>query len=325
MVTLAMTRLIRPRLLPALDLARGVPEELRTLVAVPVILTDEGDLARRLERLAVHHLSSTGGAMHYALLSDRPDAATEQTEADGPLIRAALAGIAALNASDPTGGGRPLSAAAPPAAVEPGAALLDGMGTQARQADRAEPAAARRDRHHLSVLRWRTARACRHALVATLDADTRLLRDTVRRRIGKMAHPLNRPRFDPALQRVTGGYGILQPRVTASLPLGQDGPVYQRVFSSRGGIEPYAAAVSDVCQDLFGEGSCTGKGIFHVDAFEAAMAGRVPGNTLLSDDRFEGIHARAALASDIEVVEDFPTRHAMDMRRQDRWAGATGS
>jgi cyclic beta-1,2-glucan synthetase len=161
--------------------------------------------------------------------------------------------------------------------------------------------------------------------VVTLDADTRLLRDRVRRRIGKMAHPLNRPRFDPALQRVTGGYGILQPRVTASLPLGQDGPVYQRVFSSRSGIEPYAAAVSDVCQDRFGEGSCTGKGIYDVDAFEAAMAGRVPGNTLLSDDRFEGIHARAALASDIEVVEDFPTRHAMDMRRQDRWAGATGS
>jgi hypothetical protein len=164
MVTLAMTRLIRPRLLPALDLAQGVPEELRTLVAVPVILTDEGDLARQLERLAVHHLSSTGGAMHCALLSDGPDAATEQTEADGPLIRAALAGIAALNASCPTGGGRPLSAAAPSAALEPGAALLDGMGTQARQADRAEPAAARRDRHHLSVLRWRTARACRHAL-----------------------------------------------------------------------------------------------------------------------------------------------------------------
>ncbi|MEY3306676.1 MAG: hypothetical protein RLZZ413_714, partial [Pseudomonadota bacterium] len=119
---------------------------------------------------------------------------------------------------------------------------------------------------------------------------------------------------------VTGGYGILQPRVTAALPLGHEGSVYQRVFSSPGGIEPYAAAVSDVYQDLFDEGSFTGKGIYDVDAFQAAMAGRVPDNTLLSHDLFEGIHARAALASDIEVVEEFPARYDVDMRRQHRWA-----
>ena len=142
--------------------------------------------------------------------------------------------------------------------------------------------------------------------VVTLDSDTRVPRDSLRRLIGKMAHPLNRPRFDPAAGRVVEGYGVLQPRVTPSLPIGREGSPFQRIFSSSAGIDPYVAAVSDVYQDLFGEGSYAGKGIYEVDVFEAALRGRVPDSTLLSHDLFEGIFARAGLASDVEVVEEFP-------------------
>ena len=156
--------------------------------------------------------------------------------------------------------------------------------------------------------------------VITLDADTRLPRDTVRRLIGKMAHPLNRPRFDVVAGRVVEGYAVLQPRVTPSLPVGREGSLFQRVFSSMGGIDPYAGAVSDVYQDLFGEGSYTGKGIYDIDAFESALAGRVPDSTLLSHDLFEGIFARAGLASDIEVVEEFPARYDVAALRNHRWA-----
>ena len=142
--------------------------------------------------------------------------------------------------------------------------------------------------------------------VVTLDADTRLPREAIRRLIGKMAHPLNQPRLDEATGRVAEGYAVLQPRVTPSLPIGQEGSLFQRIFSSLSGIDPYAAAVSDVYQDLFGEGSYAGKGIYDVDAFEAALAGRIPEASLLSHDLFEGIFARAGLASDVEVVEEFP-------------------
>ena len=133
--------------------------------------------------------------------------------------------------------------------------------------------------------------------VVTLDADTRLPRDTVRRLIGKMAHPLNRPRFDADAGRVVEGYAVLQPRVTPSLPVGREGSLFQRVFSGMSGIDPYASVVSDVYQDLFGEGSYAGKGIYEVDAFEAALAGRVPDSTLLSHDLFEGVFARSGLVS----------------------------
>ena len=156
--------------------------------------------------------------------------------------------------------------------------------------------------------------------VVTLDADTRLPRDAVRRLIGKMAHPLNQPRFDAAVGRVVEGYAVLQPRVTPSLPTGRQGSIFQRIFSSLSGIDPYASAVSDVYQDLFGEGSYAGKGIYDVDAFEAALAGRTPDSTLLSHDLFEGVFARAGLASDIEVVEEFPARYDVGATRLHRWA-----
>src|SRR5580692_10320487 len=156
--------------------------------------------------------------------------------------------------------------------------------------------------------------------VVTLDADTRLPRDTVRRLVGKMAHPLNRPRFEPASGHVVEGYAVLQPRVTPSLPMGCEGSLFQRVFSSAGGIDPYAAAASDVYQDLFGQGSYAGKGIYDVDAFEAALADRVPEGTLLSHDLFEGTFARAGLVSDIEVVEEFPSRYDVAAARQHRWS-----
>ncbi len=155
--------------------------------------------------------------------------------------------------------------------------------------------------------------------VLTLDADTRLPREAPRRLIGKMAHPLNRPRFDAKLGRVVEGYAILQPRVAFSLPMSSEATLFQRAFSGAAGVDPYAAAVSDVYQDLLGEGSFAGKGIYDVDAFEAALAGRVPESTLLSHDLFEGIFARAGLASDVEVVEDFPSRYDVASLRQHRW------
>ena len=156
--------------------------------------------------------------------------------------------------------------------------------------------------------------------VITLDADTRLSRGTAARLVGTMAHPLNRPQFSAELGRVVDGYGVVQPRVTPSLPTDREGSLFQRTFSGPSGIDPYAAAVSDVYQDLFHEGSYTGKGIYDLDAFEAALAGKVKDNTLLSHDLFEGIFVRAALASDIELFDEFPSHYEVAAARQHRWA-----
>ena len=156
--------------------------------------------------------------------------------------------------------------------------------------------------------------------VITLDADTRLARGAAARLVGTMAHPLNRPSFHPRASRVIEGYGLLQPRITPTLPTEHDASIFQRVFSGSAGIDPYTSAVSDVYQDLFREGSYAGKGIYDVDAFERALAGRVPDNALLSHDLFEGTFARAGLVTDIELFEEFPSRYEESAARQHRWA-----
>ncbi|MEE8573593.1 MAG: glucoamylase family protein, partial [Gemmatimonadota bacterium] len=155
--------------------------------------------------------------------------------------------------------------------------------------------------------------------VITLDSDTRLPKGTAYRLVGAMAHPLNRPQYDEAKGRVVAGYAILQPRITPSLPTGPGSTTYQKIISGPGGVDPYAAAVSDVYQDLFDEGSYTGKGIYDVDAFEEALSGKVPENTLLSHDLFEGLFARAGLATDIDLFEEFPSNYEVAARRTHRW------
>ncbi|HYE90761.1 MAG TPA: protein ndvB, partial [Terriglobales bacterium] len=155
--------------------------------------------------------------------------------------------------------------------------------------------------------------------VITLDADTRLPLGAVERLVGTIAHPLNHARLAPGGRRVVEGYGVLQPRVTPPLP-GRTGSLFQRLSSGPAGIDPYAAAVSDVYQDLWGEGSYTGKGIYDVDAFETALAGRVPDNTLLSHDLFEGVFARAGLVTDVELFESAPAHYGVAAARQHRWA-----
>jgi len=317
LVNLIVTRSTTPQPLPGLDLAKGVPSDLRTLVAVPVLLTGPADLAEHLERLEVHHLSSVGGAVHYALLSDGPDAGTETTGTDAELIALAAAGIARLNATYPSAMGDRFLLMHRRRLWNPSEGCW--MGWERKRGKIVELNRLLRGADDTGFLPQAVPVPQDVRFVLTLDADTRLPRDAVQRLIGKLAHPLNRPRLDPDCGRVVEGYGILQPRVTAALPVGHEGSPFQRISSSPGGIEPYAAAISDVYQDLFGEGSFTGKGIYDVDAFTAALQGRVPDNAMLSHDLFEGVFARAALASDVEVVEDFPARHDVAARRQHRW------
>ena len=129
---------------------------------------------------------------------------------------------------------------------------------------------------------------------------------------------MNRPRFDPRLGRVTEGYGILQPRVSVTMASAA-GSLFARLYAGHTGVDPYTTAVSDTYQDLFGEGIFTGKGLYDVDAFMAALEGRVPENALLSHDLFEGLYARTALVTDVEVVDDYPASVLAHARRQHRW------
>ncbi|HYN27262.1 MAG TPA: glycosyltransferase family 2 protein, partial [Burkholderiales bacterium] len=154
--------------------------------------------------------------------------------------------------------------------------------------------------------------------VITLDTDTQLPRDSARQFVGALAHPLNRAHYDEDRQRVCEGYGILQPRMGVNLP-STNRSRYARLYGDEPGIDPYTRAVSDVYQDLFGEGSFIGKGIYDIDAFERSLKDRFPENRILSHDLLEGCYARAALVSDVLLYEEYPSCYSADVSRRHRW------
>jgi cyclic beta-1,2-glucan synthetase len=321
LVNRIVTRRIGATRLPGLSLRDGVPTALRTIVVVPTLLATHDAVCAQVERLEIHYLSSPDGDLSFALLSDWTDAPAESMATDGALLEAASAGIARLNERYGPGSSGDRFLLLHRRRVWSRSERL-WMGWERKRGKLHELNRLLRgatDTTFCSVNGRAPVVPVATRFVLTLDADTRLPPDAVRRLVGKLAHPLNRPRFDPAAGRVVEGHAVLQPRVTPSLPSGAGGSIYQRVFSSAPGMDPYAAAVSDVYQDLFGEGSYAGKGIYDIDAFEASLAGRAADASLLSHDLFEGIFARAGLASDIEVVEEFPPRYDQITLRQHRW------
>jgi len=315
--------ILGPRSLPRMALRNGIPKELRTMVVVPTLLMSQQGIDEQVERLEVHYLANADDDLRFALLSDWRDAQSESVPDDDELLARAVEGIAHLNKryGAAAGGGSRF--------------VLFHRRRVWNESERVWMGWERKrgKLHELNqFLRGSTKTTFMSVggqppelipsvrFVITLDADTRLPRGAAHRLIGTMAHPLNRPRFDRFAGCVAEGYGVVQPRITPSLPGSGEGSHFQQTFSGPGGIDPYASAVSDVYQDLFREGSYTGKGIYEIDAFEAAMEGKVPDNAMLSHDLFEGLFARAALATDIELFEAFPAHYEAAAARQHRWA-----
>jgi cyclic beta-1,2-glucan synthetase len=314
LVTLLMT----PRPLPRLDFSGGIPPESRTLVVIPTMLTSPQNIEDLAEALEVRFLANRDENLHFGLLTDFRDAHKETVPEDDLLLRLAEKRISELNEKYRNGKCDTFFLFHRPRRWNPRERCW--MGYERKRGKLADLNALLRggSRERFAVVVGETAVLSNVKYVITLDTDTQLPRDSARQCVGAMEHPLNRARYDDKKQRVCEGHGILQPRVAVSLP-GANRSRYARLFGSESGIDPYTRAVSDVYQDLFGEGSFIGKGIYEVDTFELALGGRFPENRVLSHDLLEGCHARAGLLSDVQLYEEYPHRYSADVSRRHRW------
>ncbi len=326
LVQRAVNLFVRPERLPRLELLGGVPDDARTMVVIPTLITTVEGIAHLIDHLEVVAIANRDPHIHFAILSDFADAEAADVPGDSELLDAARDGIARLNAGM---GGEAFDSAQ----GKPGPRFLllhrkrlwnereqVWMGWERKRGKLEEFNRLLRGATDTS---FTTKIGPSEALagiryVITLDSDTQLPRDTARELIGIIHHPLNRPVVHPKLRRVVEGYGILQPRVSVTMASAA-GSLFARTYAGHTGVDPYTTAVSDVYQDLFGEGIFTGKGLYDVDAFIASLEGRVPENALLSHDLFEGVHARSGLVTDTEVVDDYPSNVLTHARRQHRW------
>ncbi|MDN2584199.1 glucoamylase family protein [Aquibium sp. ELW1220] len=306
-----------PRSLVGYEYKAGVPADARTLVVVPTLIGTRDEIDEAVRNLEVHYLSNMDGEIHFAILSDWPDARVEQAEGDAELLDLARERVAELNRKHPREGAPRFFLLHRRRVWSAGEGCW--MGWERKRGKLEELNALLRGDAHTTYMPHDPLLPTDVRYVMTLDADTRMTRDAVRRLVGKMQHPLNRPVVDAARRRVVSGHAILQPRVTPSLTTGDEASLFQRVFSANRGMDPYVFAVSNVYQDVFESGSFTGKGLYHVDAMRMVLEGRIEEGTVLSHDLLEGAWANAGFASDVELVEDYPTRYSVDVARHHRW------
>jgi cyclic beta-1,2-glucan synthetase len=315
-VNYLVTSFLQPQILPKLDLADGIPETCTTLVAVPTLLFNDSQVRRLVDDLEVRFLGNHDSNLHFALLTDLPDSPSLASE-DDPLVSLCASLVNGLNEKYGGQGMGSFFMFHRHRVYNPREGVW--MGWERKRGKLLDLNKLLRHQYDsfpvkvgdLSILP-------RVRFVMTLDADTELPRSAAHRMIGALAHPLNQAIIDPEKKIVVAGYGILQPRVGVSVQSAARSRL-AKIYSGQTGLDIYTCAVSDVYQDLYGEGTFAGKGIYEVDVLQEVLEGRFPRNALLSHDLIEGAYARAGLVSDIQIIEGYPSHYSAYNRRKHRW------
>ncbi len=313
-----ISRLVPPTILPKMDYSEGIPADYRTLVVVPALLSDRDEIDSLQQQLELHFLRNTDPHLDFALLLDFMDAPQQHMPEDEDLLAYAQRSIETLNEQYGTSERRPFHLFLRERRWNPSENMWMGWERKRGKLEELNRLLLDPTAETSFIVSDGSGDMLPHIrYVITLDADTILPKDSARRLVGTMAHPLNQAQFDAA-NRVVCGYTVLQPRTEIN-PATASQTLFTRIFSGDTGFDLYTLAVSDVYQDWFDEGIYIGKGIYDVAAFNRSVASRTPENAILSHDLFEGLHGRAALVTDVILLEDYPPHYLVHTRRLHRW------
>ncbi len=318
LVNLLATLLLQPRTLPRMDFSKGIPDSHRTMVIVPTLLASPQDVDALLEAMEIRYLGNRDPNLFFALLTDFRDAAEQTLPDDAALIAYARAAVETLNATYRDDRPSIFYLFHRPRLWNPYERVWMGYERKRGKLEQFNARLRGEANTAFSEIVGDLSILASIQYVITLDTDTQLPRDAARTLVGNLAHPLNRPVYDAARGRIVDGYAILQPRASISLVSASQSR-FTQLFAGDSGLDPYTREVSDVYQDVFGEGSFIGKGIYDVDAFRQAVDGRFPENLILSHDLLESGYARSALVTDVELIEEHPSSIVIDASRRHRW------
>jgi cyclic beta-1,2-glucan synthetase len=309
------SRLLSPRFIPSMDFLDAIPDDAKTMVVVPTLLLSERNCAKLLREIEIRYLANRDRNLFFALLTDFADADALETAGDG-VLNSCADGIRQLNERYGSAGVRPFYLLHRARRWNPQERKWMGYERKRGKLNDLNQLLLGRGNWFNTIV-GDLSPLLQIRYVITLDTDTQLPRDTAAKMVAAMAHPLNRPILDPATNRVMEGYALLRPQVAISVDSAQRSWI-ARIFSGQPGFDPYSASVSDVYHDLHGAASFTGKGIYDVFAFDAAVGQRFPENAILSHDLIEGEHARTGLIN-VELVEDYPATYGAFSKRKHRW------
>jgi cyclic beta-1,2-glucan synthetase len=317
LVNWVLTHTLQPDFLPKMELKEGIPEDAKTIVVIPTLLSNPNRVQHLVKNLEEYYLANRENNLYFALVGDFKDSKTAEMKEDSAIVTAARHQINVMNKKYAKnndvffylhrervfiekenrymGWERKRGAL-----VELNELLLGSNKTSYKYIEG--------DIANLKGIKY----------VITLDADTRLIFDTAKKLIGAMLHPLNTPVMDEKKQVVKQGYGLLQPRINIDIESANATP-FAQIFAGQGGIDIYTTAISDVYQDMFKEGIFTGKGIYDLKVFHSVLDKAIPANTVLSHDLIEGSYVRTGLLTDMEFFDGFPSKYNAHSLRLHRW------
>ncbi|WHH60301.1 glucoamylase family protein [Petroclostridium sp. X23] len=311
------THFSNPVMLPKLELLGGIPEDAASMVVIPTLIPNKERVKELIGQLEVYYLANREKHLYFSLVGDFKDSNEKELRGEDEIIDTALLGIKKLNEKYANGHNifyyfhrhRQYNDV-----------QKKWMGWERKRGALMEFNALLKGAHNttFSVISSNLSQIMPIKYVITLDADTNLPKDAARKLIGTLYHPLNRAILDKDAGVVTEGYGLLQPRINVDI-VSANKTFFSRIFAGEGGVDPYTTAVSDVYQDLFGEGIFTGKGIYDLNIFEEVLKDAIPENTVLSHDLLEGSYVRTGLVTDIDFVDGYPSRYNAYTARLHRW------
>ena len=320
-----LSKIVKPKVIPKLDFQNGIPEEYATVVAIPTILNSKEKVKKLMEKLEVYYIANKSDNLYFTLLGDCTTENTEDVPFDDEVIQEGIEQTKKLNEKYPDtkfpkfnfiyrkrtwndkeeaymGWERKRGAL-----NQFNEYLLDKIKNPFR-INTIENYKQDTDKSKIPNITY----------IITLDADTDLTLNSGLELVGAMAHILNRPKLNPNKDLVIEGHGLIQPRVGVGL-LESRSTLFTQIYAGEGGTDSYTNEVSDTYQDNFDEGIFTGKGIYDLHAFSTILNNEIKENTVLSHDLLEGSYLRCGLASDIMLMDGYPTTYMSFKQRLYRW------
>ncbi|WP_206155038.1 GH36-type glycosyl hydrolase domain-containing protein, partial [Clostridium muellerianum] len=314
----SINKLIEPRFVPKIEFRKGIPVEASTIVVIPTLLPSETRVKELISDMEVYYLANKEENIYFGILGDFKDSVQKEEKDDRSIVDTALKLIKALNDKYSKNGidifyffnrYRQYN--------EKEGIWLGWERKRGKLMEFNELIKGSKNTSY-DVVSGNVENLYNIKYVITLDADTQLPRDSAKRLIGSMYHILNKPYIDSNNKVVLRGHGLMQPRIGVGT-LSANKTMFSKIFSGEVGIDMYTTAISDVYEDLFDEGIFTGKGIYDVDTFNNILSGEIPENSVLSHDLLEGSYIRAALVTDIELIDGYPAYYNSSCKRIHRW------
>ncbi|WP_411679001.1 GH36-type glycosyl hydrolase domain-containing protein [Clostridium thailandense] len=314
----SISKLIEPSFIPKIEFKDTIPEEFSSMVVIPTLLNNESRVKSLVNDMEVYYLANRDKNLYFALLGDFKDSKNEQEENDTNIIEAALKSIKELNEKYSENDEDIFYFFNRYRQYNPKEEIYIGWERKRGKLTEFNNLVKGRKDTSYNVSSGSIEKLNKLKYIITLDADTQLPRGSARKLIGAMAHVLNKPYLDNEKKKILRGHGLMQPRVGVST-LSSNKTLFSKIFSGESGIDMYTNAVSDVYEDLFNEGIFTGKGIYDIEVFNTVLKNEIPENSVLSHDLLEGSYTRAALVTDVELIDGYPAYYNSSAKRLHRW------